>query len=55
MGCPVICSNGGSLQVGGEGLHYFDPLSLDNIVEVLEKVLSSNQIKVDLIIWFYES
>ena len=50
MGCPVICSNGGSLQeVGGEGLHYFDPLSLDNIVEVLEKVLSSDQIKIDLI------
>ncbi len=44
FGCPVISSNAGSLrEVGGEGIHYFNPTNPENIAHILETVLSSKQ------------
>ena len=45
FGCPVISSNGGSLQeVGGNGIEYFNPSDVDDISFKLEKILSSTEI-----------
>jgi glycosyltransferase involved in cell wall biosynthesis len=50
MGCPVISSNGGSLpEVGGSKLKYFNPNQIDSITSTLEQVLSSQEMKHDLI------
>lgn len=50
LGCPVISSNGGSLpEVGGSKLKYFNPNQIENIANVLEEVLSSEEIKKELI------
>lgn len=39
--CPVVSSLGGSLkEVGGGAAAYFDPKSLDQMVEVVERVLT---------------
>ena len=42
-GCPVLSSNGGSLQeVGGKNIEYFDPLDTDDMSFKFDKILSSN-------------
>jgi len=43
LGCPVICSNTGSMpEVVGNAGAYFDPESIDSIRDALEHVLQSN-------------
>lgn len=38
-GCPVVCSNGGSIkEIVGDCALYFDPLNLDEITSALERV-----------------
>ena len=50
LGCPVISSNGGSLEeVGGDKLFYFDPTSTDSIKYTIEKVLDSQETMQGLI------
>ena len=50
LGCPVISSDGGSLEeVGGDKLSYFDPSSLESIKNTIEKVLASEETMQDLI------
>lgn len=40
--CVVISSNGGSLkEIGGKYIEYFDPYSSDDIIRVIEKILNS--------------
>jgi glycosyltransferase involved in cell wall biosynthesis len=42
--CPVVCSQISSIpEVAGDAAEYFDPNDLENIAEVLEKVLFSEQ------------
>lgn len=44
-GCPVICSNKGSIpEVAGEAGIYFDPESVDEIQSVLEKSLFDDSV-----------
>ena len=48
-GCPVACSNTSSLpEVAGDAAVYFDPLSVDEIVERLREVLLSPELQADL-------
>ncbi len=43
-GCPVVCSNTGSMpEVVGNAGAYFDPESIDSIRETIEHVLESNE------------
>ena len=43
--CPVISSWGGSLkEIGGDGIEYFNPSDIDDIIFKLEKVLFSKKI-----------
>lgn len=45
-GCPVISSNGGSLkEVGGKNLEYFDPHSIEDIKNKIEKMLISQSLQ----------
>jgi len=49
-GCPIISSNAASLkEVGGEGIIYFDPSNAENISFQIEKVLSSEELKKEII------
>ena len=49
--CPVVSSNAGSLpEVGGDGVVYFDPASLDDMVDKISQVLNSERLRKDLII-----
>ena len=42
LGCPVISSNGGALsEIGGTGVPYFDPNSIEEITSKIENILSS--------------
>ena len=44
-GCPVISSFGGALkEIGGEGIPYFDPLSVDDISSKIEHTLNSKKL-----------
>lgn len=48
--CPVITSNVSSLpEAGGDAAVYVDPLSVDDIAEKLEKVLSDKNLRNQLI------
>ena len=41
-GCPVACSNAASLpEVCGEAARYFDPTSVEDMVEAMDEVLAS--------------
>lgn len=45
-GCPVLTSNVSSLpEAGGEAALYFNPESVDNIEEMLEKVLKDEKLR----------
>lgn len=50
FGCPVACSNGGSIPevVGNAGI-FFDPYSIDSIRENIEKILNNNQLRSSII------
>lgn len=49
-GCPVICSNIGALkEVGGNGAHYFDPKSPEDIAKKIMEVLTQESLKKKLI------
>jgi glycosyltransferase involved in cell wall biosynthesis len=44
LGCPIILSNTSSLpEVAGEAGLYFDPLSVDELVFILEEMIHGNQ------------
>jgi len=43
-GCPVVCSNGGSIvEVVGEAGEYFDPYDEDAISHAIEQIISSQK------------
>ena len=45
LGCPVLSSCAGSLvEIGGDGIEYFDPSEIDDISQKIEKVLFSEEI-----------
>ncbi|ORV64777.1 glycosyl transferase family 1 [Mycobacterium europaeum] len=48
-GCPVVCSNAGSIpEVVGDAGVYFDPNSLDELRAALERVATSEDLQADL-------
>lgn len=50
LGCPVICSNTGSLlEVSGDAAAYFDPEDEESIAGVIEKVLSDAEYRTKLV------
>ena len=50
MSCPVVSSNGGSLpEVGGDACLYFDPTSPDDMAEKINLILTSENLRKDLI------
>lgn len=49
-GCPVVCSNTSSIpEVVGDAGCYFDPIAVDEMTEVIENVIFSNQLQYKLI------
>jgi len=49
-GCPVVSSNAGALQeVGGNAAIYFDPHNLEDMEDKIDKVLSDEKLREDLI------
>jgi len=45
-GCPVISSNGGSLmEVGGNGIEYFDPRNFESIKDHIERIVKSEELQ----------
>lgn len=49
-GCPLASSNATCLpEIYGEAAHYFDPRSVDNIVQKVSDLLDSQQLRDDLI------
>ena len=57
LGCPVISSSAGSLpEVGGDGPIYFDPASEDQLIAILDSVISDKGIdRVEMIKKGYEN
>lgn len=50
LGCPVVCSNAGSLpEVGGDAAIYFDPKSKDDLAEKIILALSDQNLRKQLI------
>jgi len=50
VGTPVVCSSAASLpEVAGKGALYFDPLSVDDMKEAIEKVLNDANLQNGLI------
>ncbi len=48
-GCPVVCSNGGSIpEVVGDAGVYFDPTSVEGLRTVLEQVATDETLQADL-------
>lgn len=48
--CPVITSNVSSLpEAAGDAALYFDPMNVDDIVDKIEKVISSEKLRKELI------
>jgi len=48
-GAPVVCSNSASLpEVGGDAALYFDPVSVDDMVAKMDKILSDKALQLDL-------
>ena len=55
FGCPVISSFKGSLrEVGGNGINYFDPKNPENISEIIEKVICSEDMIKRSVLYGYE-
>jgi glycosyltransferase involved in cell wall biosynthesis len=49
-GCPVLCSSTGSMpEVAGDAALYFEPARLDEMIEAMQQVAESSQIRNDLI------
>mgnify|MGYP001569101958 CR=1 FL=1 len=49
-GCPVVTSNISSLpEAGGDAVLYFDPNNVDDIKEKIEKVISSPELREDMV------
>ncbi len=54
-GCPVLTSNVSSLpEAGGDAAIYFDPESVSDITEKMEKVLSDEKLRAEIIKKGYE-
>jgi len=50
LGCPVVCSNTGSLpEVVGEGAEFFNPYDIEHIAHSLEKVVYSDTRSSELV------
>jgi len=50
FGCPVLASNVSSLpEVGGDAAVYFDPQSAEDIAQKLDKVLSDEKLREEMI------
>ena len=50
FGCPVVISNVSSLpEVGGDAAIYFDPLSVDDIVEKLTLVINDERLRIKMV------
>jgi glycosyltransferase involved in cell wall biosynthesis len=50
MGCPVISSNKSVMpEICGNAAEYFDPLNSNELVSIVEKILYSEEKKIDLI------
>lgn len=48
-GTPVACSNAASLpEVGGDAAEYFDPYSVEDMADAIERVLSSTSRRAEL-------
>jgi glycosyltransferase involved in cell wall biosynthesis len=49
-GCPVLCSDTSSIpEIVGDGGLYFDPRSIDAIVDAMERVASGAELRSDLV------
>jgi glycosyltransferase involved in cell wall biosynthesis len=49
-GCPVITSNVSSLpEAGGDAALYFNPENADEIAKTIEKVISDEKLRQDMI------
>jgi glycosyltransferase involved in cell wall biosynthesis len=49
FGCPTVISNVSSLpEVGGDASLYFDPQSVDDIAEKLDKVISDEKLRAEM-------
>jgi glycosyltransferase involved in cell wall biosynthesis len=49
-GCPVACSNVASLpEVGGHAAHYFDPYNIQEMADCMERVLTSENLRQEMI------
>ncbi len=49
-GVPVVCSNTSSLpEIGGEAVITFDPLDIDNMVDIIRRVLVDSELQQTLI------
>ena len=50
VGCPVICSNSSSLpEVVGNAAELFDPIDVEQLKGAMERVVSSEDLRRDLI------
>jgi glycosyltransferase involved in cell wall biosynthesis len=50
FGCPVVTSNVSSLpEVGGDAAIYFDPESVDDIAEKIDKVVSDEKLRAEMV------
>lgn len=48
-GCPVVCSNGGSIpEIVGEAAVYFDPNNLEELRVTMERVATTEALQADL-------
>jgi glycosyltransferase involved in cell wall biosynthesis len=48
--CPVVCSNTSCFpEIAGNAAKYFDPYSIENMVEVTHEVLNNSSIRQNLI------
>jgi glycosyltransferase involved in cell wall biosynthesis len=49
FGCPVVTSNVSSLpEVGGEAAIYFDPESIDDMAEKIDKVVADEKLRAEM-------
>lgn len=50
-GCPVVASNAASIpEVGGDAAIYFDPYDISNMAECLNRVLSNEKLRNEMIL-----
>jgi glycosyltransferase involved in cell wall biosynthesis len=50
FGCPVICSNTSSIpEVVGDGGLYFNPATVESLIEAMERLLNSEELRLQLI------